>query len=86
MDDSRENGAAIMSAEEVQCWSSVKEDPTDFQSWIKLLQLVEQKASSLPLPPFPGPASALSLHHESVPYDENLVNKEFTEFQLHWMW
>ena len=54
MDDSRENGAAIMSAEEVQCWSSVKEDPTDFQSWIKLLQLVEQKASSLPLPPFPG--------------------------------
>lgn len=43
MDDSRENGAAIMSAEEVQCWSSVKEDPTDFQSWIKLLQLVEQK-------------------------------------------
>lgn len=45
MDDSRENGGAILSAEEVQCWSSVKEDPSDFQSWIKLLQLVEQKAS-----------------------------------------
>lgn len=50
--DSRESDAAILSAEEVQCWSSVKEDPTDFQSWIKLLQLVEQKASSpTPTPP-----------------------------------
>ena len=59
VDDNRENGGAILSAEEVQCWSSVKEDPSDFQSWIKLLQLVEQKAS----PPPPSGMATISLHH-----------------------
>jgi hypothetical protein len=38
-----ETSGSILSAEEIQCWSSVKQDPTDFQSWIKLLQFAEQK-------------------------------------------
>ncbi len=40
-----------MSAEEMKYWTAVKENPSDFNSWTALLQLVERKVCHSLLPP-----------------------------------